>query len=553
MDKINLPSERRVGHLKLIRQGGEISLHEFSCLSENEQLDLVRQQQGKDKYTLLINSQRAERLVPRLHPQEIYLALNELGAEDATDLLALASPEQTNLLLDLDCWDNDTLSPILSLHWLGLLLSTGPDNCCRLIRELDAEILALFLNKHLTITHGIEVFDSDDADNAKRLESLYDIDYASEDAAKIIGALLRIWSEQEQESYLLVMEMIRSEQLTTLEEEVYQSRNNRLLDLGILPTSEAKSIYTLIDTVNFETGEKKDFKLEAEGLSHPQALLNQAQPDNLLADILANGISHSEACELLALINRKMSADAIDISAADQVKSAIQSVYDTLNLALESVAGKNSTDAEQVFKSTYLLRLFQLGFSLIEQNRLRAVAISDSAIYPFLDYPELLFIDSLLETPPCLYLPGDDERPASLQRIRTLQEINSVNFRLGQVEILSEVFLDNSPFTLPNSGNEDADPPSLAQLYITAAANQLLGHPFLPEPITTADLRSLREKTIVDGSLDAEFSAQFINLTQQLNAGLSFFADFCLEIWLESFCTDDTTAVYFILDRTQEF
>ena len=203
----------------------------------------------------------------------------------------MASTEQLTTLLDLDCWEGDNLSPALSLFWLELLLSTGEDKVCQLVREIDPEILALFLKKHLIITRGLEAFDDDEAENAKRLEGIYDIDYASENAAKIIGAILNIWQGREQESYLLIMEMIRSENLTVFEEEIYQTRSNRLLDLGIIPAIEAKGIYSYIDPETFSPGGKSNFHLEADNLKNPAALLACAKPHNLLAQLLSDGIN----------------------------------------------------------------------------------------------------------------------------------------------------------------------------------------------------------------------------------------------------------------------
>lgn len=546
MTKITLPTERQVGHLRLLRHAREINLAEFNKLTSPEQLDIIRSVPGKEKYNLITNAHQADKLVPKLHPQEIYLLVNELGAEDVPELLNLASPEQINLLLDMDCWDGDNLSSVLTLHWLELLLNTSHEKICQLIRDLEPEILALFLKKHLTITHGIEVFDSDEIDNAKRLESLYDIDYASEKAAKVIGALLRIWMEQEQDCYLLVMEMIRSELLTCLEEEVYQTRNNRLLDIGILPGIEAKSLYTYVAPDQFTPGGKVNFQLEAEELNSPKGLLANAEPCNLLADILAAGIDHAAACELLLLVNRKMSADNIDLSAVREVSETIQSTYDTLNLALEYLSGKNADTAEKIFTSTYLLRLFQLGHSLIEQRRRKAVDIASSSIYLLLDYPEVLFIDSLLETPPFLYVVENSENPASLQPIRTIRELDIVDLRLEQIERLLSLFNKHLPFSVADFDTPDNEAPSLSQIFITAVANQLLGRDFSPFPLSVEDLKSLKKLTLPAESLSPEFIAQF---KAGLNAhieDLDFFTNYCLDLWHDSFIDDDAQLSGFI-------
>ncbi|MCW8859494.1 MAG: DUF6178 family protein [Deltaproteobacteria bacterium] len=555
MTKINLPTERQVGHLTLLRKNREISLPEFDVLTSSEQLNIIRQRQGKEKYDLLINAKNAAKLVPQLHPQEIYLTINELGPNDSKELLVLASPEQITLLLDLDCWENDSLSQTISLRWLELLLGTGEEKIRQLIRELDPEIMALFLKKHLTITRGIEVFFDDDADDAKRLEALYDIDYASEDAAKIIGALSKIWQEQEQESYLLVMEMIRSESLSVFEEEVYQVRNNRLHDLGIIPQYEARSLYAYLDPDNFSPGGKTDFLLDADSLQSPKALLAFAEPHNMLASILGAGVSHETVCELVFLVNRKMSADAIDFSAANQIHEALQTTYDTLNLALEFLAGTDEEKAEEIFNSTYLVRLYQLGHNLLQQRLAKAKTIVSSAIYPYLDYPELLFVDSLLQTPVCFYRTASDDEPSDLQPIRSIRDLELVDLRLEQLTALEELFTSTIPFRLPAIEETQSDNPSLSQFFITAVANQLLERDFNVDPLDSSDLALLKVKTFLGDQLDPEFCIQFQHFFQHKRQILLFFAKFCLDLWedslldTESFNTTPQTSAFILKDN----
>lgn len=534
MTKITLPAQRRVGHLTLLRHERDISLAEFNALSAAEQLDIIHQFQGKKKTDLIFNSQHAETLVPLLHPQELYLTINDLGSDDAPELLALASPEQISLFLDMDCWDGDRLSPVLSLHWLNHLLLTGEAKLRQLARELEPEVLALFLKKHLTIIRGIEVFDDDDCENAKRLESLYDIEYHSEDAAKVIGALLKIWMEQEQETYLLIMEMIRSEQLSILEEEVFQARNNRLLDLGILSAAEAKTIYAHLDPESFTSGEKSDFKLESASLQAPNAVLAYAEPCNLLAGILGGGISHELACELLFLVNRKMSADQIDYSDSQVVGNTVQAVYDTLNLALEYLAGRNEARAAEIFTNTYLARLFQLGHNLLEQRLKKAKALSKNPLYAFMDYPELLFIDSLLDSPAFIYQAAIGETPSSLQPIRTIRDLEQIDLRLEQIAALGRLFDTRLPFNLEHYQGDQDELPTLAQTFNTAVANQLLGRSFNPDPLACSDLGELRSRTFANSQLTDDFKQQVSQFIYELDDRCAFFSRFCLELWEEA-------------------
>lgn len=406
----------------------------FHQMPLKEQLLQIHQAQGKEKYHLIINSSKPEIVVPRLHPQELYLTVNELGAQDSLELISLATPAQITLILDLDCWDLDTLNPEAALNWLEFLSNCDEEKIRQLARETEPEILALMLGKHLTIIRGLEAYDDDDAENAKRMEAIYDIEYKSDDAAKILGSLFNIWQEREQNHYLQIMEIIRSESMLILEEEVYQRRSARLLDLGIVPTMDARVIYTRTNPQTFAVGDKQDFRLEADNLPNPLALLNSATPHHFLAAVLEEGIPHELACEMLHLVNRKFSADQIDLSSTTEVREAMQQTYDILNLALEYLAGKDLNQATEIFHTTWLQRLFQLGHSLISREQERAAAIKKHSHVGLMDESATLFIDLLTQQPPRHYCEGCDACPSEIRAINTIEQIHHIDERLTHLE-----------------------------------------------------------------------------------------------------------------------
>ena len=542
MTAVPPPADQPFGDLTLWRQTPDIDLETFKKLDHAGQLRCIQQAQGKQRYELIMQARAPERLVGRLHPQDLYLTMTELAPESALELLGLATTAQITTLLDLDCWDGDTLSEAISLRWLELLLATGEDKVRALARQMEPEILALFLKKHLTITRGLEAYDDDTGENTRQLGSLYDIDYQSEDAAKVIGALLNIWSAQEQQSYLLIMEMIRSEQLSVLEEEVYQARHNRLLDLGLPPTSEARAIYSYRDPDSFRPGGKQDFRLEAEAMPYPAALLARAQPGRLLAEVIAAAIDPQSACELLMLANRKMSADSVDLSSAKAVTATVRATYDTLNLALEYLAGDDPEKAEHIFRSTYLLELFQLGHSLVTRARRRGRALAESPLGPLLDYPSVLLLEALEEQPPALYLHHSTERPGELRPISTRHDLQLLEAHLNELEALETLFCHRFPFPLPDPDAEAPELPTLSRLFMTAVANRFLGGAFVPTPLSGDQLKQLKEQSLQQQEIHPALLNQMHELLAQEDTDCRTFLNFCRELWEDFFRAEHFTS-----------
>ncbi len=507
----------------------------FHQLPIKEQLAQIHLAHGKDKHQLIFNCSKPEVLVPRLHPQELYLTINELGAEDSLELISLASTDQIALILDLDCWDRDTLDPDASLNWLDFLQNCDEDKICQLAREAEPETLALMLKKHLTIIRGLEAYDDDDAENAKRLEAIYDIEYRSEDAAKIIGALIKVWQEREQDHFLQIMEILRSESETILEEEVYQRRSARLLDLGIIPLLEAREIYAWVNPETFSTQDKKDFQLEAETLPNPMALLKAATPHHLLAGILEDGIPHEIACEMLHLVNRKLSADNVDLSLPAAIREALQETYDCINLALEYLAKKDLEKASLIFHDTWLQRLFQLGHSLISREVNRARAIKKQTVFNYFDESQTLFVDLLTQQPVRFYCEGCSASPDNISPISTMEQIQRIEGRLTQLESLIKLFCGPFACLLRELSPEAKDSHSLSGILMTAMANQALGHGFSPTPLDLTQLSQLKNHTIVANKPTEPFSSNTRQTILTADNSCSFFAYNCLEQWCDFF------------------
>ncbi len=529
-----------------------VSAAELNQMSQFERLETIRNAHGRKKYELLLNATDGDKLTPMLHPQEIYLTLSQVGPEFASELLLMASTEQITSIIDLDCWEGEKLDQKTTLEWLSLLFEAGDEKIYTTIVDMDQELVVLMLKSFIRVLSGPEAYDSDDdIGNANRMEGLYDIDYSDEESAKIVGGILKVLQRTDEKTWIQLLELVRCELDSVLEEEVYQSRNNRLLDFGFVSPAEARSIYTFIDPATFTPETGKDFTLESEGLQNPLPLLRMAQPEGLLAEVLAQGIDHSLATELCMLANRKMAADLVDLSLETSISSSLSQLYAVLNLGLEQLANQDIARASAIFNDAYLLHIFQLGYSLVKTEALRAKTILLSPTGKLLDGPYRRFIESLQQNPPEFFRGiriGDPQQPEQIQTLKQLGQIDSI---LQQIELQQTIYSELLSVDQKNAEDielsgcniESVNDLTLSDLFLTALANQLLGGEFLPQPLAACELPTLHRLLVENSRINPLIVEQIRDQLDAKIPGASQFADYCLEIWQEEFCQFDEAEI----------
>ena len=222
MTKIDLPREKKVAHLTLLRPPRSLTGKEFNALSFAERLAMVRSVGGREKYELLIEARDAEHLVQKLPAQEIYLLIKELGLPDVPELLAFAGAEKFAAFIDLDCWQGDLLDGQTALEWLAVLFRCGEEKVLEIVGGLDFPLLTLILKKLVTVLRGPEDYLDDDArQEASQRDGGYELAYRDPESAKLVGALFDMLNHHEPEFCTRLMESLRWEEEALLEEENY--------------------------------------------------------------------------------------------------------------------------------------------------------------------------------------------------------------------------------------------------------------------------------------------------------------------------------------------
>jgi hypothetical protein len=104
----------------------------------------------KQRIEQLLTAPDSAALVQALPPIE-YVVLLKAAPDMRTVLLQLGSPEQIRTVLDLDCWQHDTLQSSRVLEWLEELQRSGEDVFAQALQIMDSELLIAVLHQYIRV------------------------------------------------------------------------------------------------------------------------------------------------------------------------------------------------------------------------------------------------------------------------------------------------------------------------------------------------------------------------------------------------------------------
>jgi hypothetical protein len=553
MTRIELPIEKKVKHLTLLRQPRIITGTEFNSLTADERLMMVRSADSGQRYRLLIEAVDGPELMSRLPEQDLFLMLKEIGEDEVADLMPMITPDQYTACIDLDCWDSDNFQNDTALVWLERLLECEPTTVLTTIRDMNFELLILVLKKNIQIIQGMETLhDADNQVNALDRIGGYEVNFTGERESKLFSALFTILFQFDAPFYIYLMEACRGELDSVIEESVYLQRSDRMLDLGLPDPDSARSIYAWLDPETFAPEEEKlsMAKLESE-MAPPAFMLAVARPKNLLAAALDEGLSDSGCWELAYLANKVLVTNQVDVGERSEMQDSMEEMFARLNIALEYLCADDLKKAVELLDHAYFEHLFRLGYSLTIKLQRRANKLQTATIGPYLDASDKTFLQALLRKPHALLYEGlehpgiEDER-----NFQNLHDLRVAADRLDQLELLRKLFEEKLPFSLPEP---DTDLPGctpastsdldLSTLFLTALANRILDREFAPEPIPVADLSLLHERITRNRKLDPRLRAETVAWVESLIDNGEKVVHNALDIWAENFCPIDPTDI----------
>ena len=327
----------------------DLELQRYQALAPRERLEA------------LASSPRAKQLVRAIPAQLLFQDLAEAGLAHWTQIVRFASPAQFRVFVDLAGWKKDRIDLAQVVRWLRAARGSDPEEFLAKVHGLDTELLEYILRTS-TWVHSLSE-EPDVHPQGVVLETpdgKYLVEFSVEgiELSAIRGLLADLVSEDAFGASRL-LEALRWELPSDLEEASYRFRMGRLEDLGFPSLDQAVSIFAYLDPDRA----KRFRSVES---SRRSELVRGDSVDRWSQALQGLGPGKRQKLdeELRYLANCALVAEGAEPGDMDAIRRVTQMVRNTLGLGLEFLGG-----GLWELSAKYV---FQIGFSLALRLKFRA-------------------------------------------------------------------------------------------------------------------------------------------------------------------------------------
>lgn len=406
----------------------------------------------RDRMNALLEAKDTAAAVQALDPIEFYDLYHAVGPADAMALVEYAAPEQVQTCLDLDIWRDDQMRDEHLAPWVEQLLAVPDEKFAEFWRELDPEVLALYLSRNIRLymaedkNDEVDIPDNESPNIAQTPDFTYWIAYPEDaDKAELLRQLVeKLYAVLGIEKAWSSLEAMHFEMGSDLEEQAYRFRTERIREYGYMPRHEAAALFANVD-VSAETDSiRKEIQADLYVQAYPStskldaalaALDSTAAENCYFARILAKiGASESLKTQLLSIAQQVATFDGFQPHETQGFEDSMLLAVATINLGLEYASELDDEVAMRILNHVALKRLFRLGYSLtIELQRKARILLSRGHLSIIDDEPMSLLTTSQRDTIEGLLL--DRPRPShtSLTPFMTLHDMHHAASAIADV------------------------------------------------------------------------------------------------------------------------
>jgi hypothetical protein len=373
----------------------------------------------------LLESRDLRAAVRALPGDELYYVIHEVGLRDAGDILAEATPEQLQVVLDFAIWERDQVEPEALADWAEAMAAAPIDRIGAWMEGLDSELVGLLLRRGARIYDltlegppdepegtffptpdgfflldvvGLRHHRDDESGDAAAAPAPLapDGDDEEETSARVLVRLVDAFYRTDKDLARRMLVGARSEMDAELEESALRWRHGRMADLGFADYYDALEVYRELDPATVQLRDEAATPRARRGSPRPAAAEAGHGADTALrvptalAERLADTggspfarAAHQLAGEdldqlraaLVALTNMVLAADRVTPGDDTAVGAVLERMSATLDVAVERLAAGDDARGAEALRSIPLIRLFRLGVSVVGKVRRLAMAL----------------------------------------------------------------------------------------------------------------------------------------------------------------------------------
>jgi hypothetical protein len=370
--------------------------------------DVVSGADAAEKLDAIIRRTDAEEVLQSLQAPTFYRLMKRAGWDQSYDLLQYATPAQIQTFIDFDCWKRDRILTDDLEKWLGALVSESDDaHFKRVCRELDPEILAIFFKSHL----HVEMTDDQQRppDHLEgEVEVTPDGSYAivypdDEDKATLLRMLLDRLYHVDRVLAWTLLEAVRWELMSQMEETAYRWRNKRIEEYGFVSRDEAVEIYQYVEPVDYrERIESEGSDVEADvdppqRLGLPEVFQQEFDEEFFLfravRPILDEEKLKRVLFEIRAVLNRAIVADGVEPGEIEAAGEVVRRTLGYASLGLQFLSRDDVERARDYVLEVPIKQIFRVGYSLTSKLQHKIESLRDRPTLSLLERDELSLLN----------------------------------------------------------------------------------------------------------------------------------------------------------------
>ncbi|MFP3979859.1 MAG: DUF6178 family protein [Desulfobacterales bacterium] len=328
-------------------------------------------------------------LVHSMAEEDFFFLVNEIGPEDALELLSLASNRQWEYILDLETWNRDRINTGALTHWMNLLNQADADRFIRWAMEEKTELLEYCLHEAIEV-----LVREDDADPGDLPDGFFSYDTVfyvrirddflnavgdddtRDQREHLIHRMLERLADEDHLEYQATLLRSANVMPSEAEEESFRLRNVRLAEKGFLPFDEAVGIYAAMRPENVRKRPHKytaddpeaDFTVPVP-FHHNAMMTGSTIFSNALWKIEAHELFHELQVEFATLCNQVIAADQRPIRERGELRDVVEKTCGYLSLGLHRLAKTDAppeaSQSASILRTYSLADIFRTGYGLI--------------------------------------------------------------------------------------------------------------------------------------------------------------------------------------------